>query len=70
MISVPLELSGSISGSQRFGNVNTPQIYEKLSYDPCSLWSSVVQAGSVGLNHSELVAFHEFGFHQGLKPSL
>ena len=38
-----------------FGNVEPSRTHEKLPYDPCSLWSSVVQAGSVGLNHSELM---------------
>ena len=42
-------------GSNRFGRVEPPRTHEKLSYDPCSLWSSVVQGGSVGLNHPELM---------------
>ena len=32
-----------------------PRTHEKLFYDPCSLRSSVVQGGSVGLNHLELM---------------
>ena len=42
-------------GSNMFGRVQPPRTHEKLSYDPCSLWSSVVQGGSVGLNHPELM---------------
>lgn len=38
------------SGSNR---VEPPQTREKLSYDPCSLWSSVVQGG---LNHPKVMS--------------
>jgi len=43
---LPLELSRS----RRF---EPPQTREKLSYDPCSLWSSVVQGGS---NHTKVMS--------------
>ena len=49
--------SGSVLcyGSNRFGRVEPPRTHEKLPYDPCSLWSSVVPGGSVGLNYPELM---------------
>ena len=43
-------------GSNRFGRVEPPRTHEKLSYDPCSLWSWMVNRGSVGLYHSELMS--------------
>jgi len=30
--------------------------HERLSYDRCFLWTSVVPGGSVGLNHPELMS--------------
>ena len=48
----PLELSGS----NRFGRVEPPRTHEKLSCDPCSLWSSLVRTGSEELNHPELMS--------------
>ena len=49
--------AGRVScGSNRFGRVEQPRTHEKLSYDPCSLWSSEVRRGSVGLNHPELMS--------------
>ena len=47
----PLELSGS----RRFGGVRPHWTHYNLSYDPCFLWSWVVQRGSVVLNHLELM---------------
>ena len=52
----PLELSGS-----RFGRVEPPRTHEKLSYDPCSLCSSVVRTGSERLNHPELMSSSTVG---------
>ena len=40
----------------RFGRVEPPQTCEKLSYEPCSLWSSVVREGSLGVEHPELLS--------------
>ena len=42
-------------GSNRFGRVEQPWTHEKLSYDPCSLWSSEIRRGSVELNNPELM---------------
>ena len=38
-------------GSNKFGRVEPPRTHDNLSYDPCSLWSSVVWGGSVRLCH-------------------
>ncbi len=32
-----------VHGSNRFGRVEPPRTHEKLSYEPCSLWSSAVR---------------------------
>ena len=42
-------------GSNRFWRVEPPWTHEKLCYDPCSIWSSEVWQGSVGLNYPELM---------------
>ena len=50
-----LYLSGWVHvlyGSNRFGRVEPPQTDEKLSYDPCSLWSSLPKAPEVRQSHS------------------
>ena len=40
----------------RFRKVAPPRTQEQSPYDPCSLWSLVVQGGSVELNHPELMS--------------
>ena len=41
------------TGWKRFGRVEQPQTHEKLSYDPCTLWSF---GASVGLNYRKIMA--------------
>ena len=37
-------------------NLSIASLCSELSYDPCFLWSSEVQGGSVGLNHPKLMS--------------
>ena len=67
---LPLELRGSwifssveppqthVNLHHRHGSmrVDPPQTREKLSYDPCSLLSSVVRGGLIGLNHPKVMS--------------
>ena len=39
-----------------FRRVEPLRTHEKVPYDPCFLWSSVVRRSSVGLSHPELVS--------------
>ena len=41
------------SGSNRFGSIEPPRTHANLPYRPCSLCSTVVRGGSVGLNDPE-----------------
>ena len=45
---MPSSTAGLVSRDEpnRFGRVEQPRTHKKLSYDPCSLWSSVVRTGS------------------------
>ena len=40
----------------RFGRVEPPRTHEKLSYELCSLWSSVAREGSLGVEHPKLLS--------------
>ena len=54
--------------SNRFRRVEPPQTHEKISYDPCFLWSSVVRGGSVSLNHTKLVKSSTTGLVSLFEP--
>ena len=59
----PCFLISMYSGSSKLGQMEPPRTHDKLSYDPCVCWNSLVRVSlaalvwgsSVGLNHSKLL---------------
>jgi len=48
-------VSQDLSGSRRFGRVESPQTHIKLHHRSCSLCCAMVQTGSEELNHPKLM---------------